>query len=78
MDRAVDELIRYVTPVMSFIRTVTHDHTYRGTDLVEGDRSVAHTIRCLYPDGTRVVCMTIAELDDGLIARQTIVQAWDE
>ncbi|UDY34668.1 cytochrome P450 [Dermatobacter hominis] len=38
MDRAVDELIRYVTPVLSFIRTVTHDHTYRGTDLVEGDR----------------------------------------
>ena len=38
MDRAIDELIRYVSPVLSFIRTVTHDHTYRGTDLVEGDR----------------------------------------
>ena len=38
MDRAVDELIRYVTPVLSFIRTVTHDHTYRGTELEEGDR----------------------------------------
>ncbi len=38
MDRAVDELIRYVTPVLSFLRTVTHDHTYNGQDLKEGDR----------------------------------------
>jgi cholest-4-en-3-one 26-monooxygenase len=38
MDRAVDELIRYVSPVLSFIRTVTHDHEYRGTSLKEGDR----------------------------------------
>jgi cytochrome P450 family 142 subfamily A polypeptide 1 len=38
MDKAVDELIRFVTPVLGFIRTVTHDHTYRNTDLKEGDR----------------------------------------
>ena len=38
MDRAVDELIRYVTPVISFIRTVTHDHEYQGTPLKIGDR----------------------------------------
>ncbi len=38
MDIAVDELIRYVTPVLGFIRTVTADHTYRNTDLKEGDR----------------------------------------
>lgn len=38
MDRAVDELIRYVTPVLGFIRTVTKDHTYRNTELKEGDR----------------------------------------
>jgi cytochrome P450 family 142 subfamily A polypeptide 1 len=38
MDRAVDEIIRYVTPVLGFIRTVTRDHTYRGTELKEGDR----------------------------------------
>ena len=35
---AVDELVRYVTPVLGFIRTVTHDHTYRNTELKEGDR----------------------------------------
>jgi cholest-4-en-3-one 26-monooxygenase len=38
MDVAVDELVRYVTPVLGFIRTVTRDHTYRNTELVEGDR----------------------------------------
>ena len=38
VDIAIDELIRYVTPVMGFIRTVTRDHTYRNTDLKEGDR----------------------------------------
>ncbi len=35
---AVDEIVRYVTPVLGFVRTVTKDHTYRGTDLKEGDR----------------------------------------
>lgn len=38
VDLAVDELIRYVSPVLSFIRTVTEDHTYKGVDLREGDR----------------------------------------
>jgi len=38
MDKAVDEIVRYVTPVLGFIRTVTEDHTYRNTDLKEGDR----------------------------------------
>ncbi|MFZ4520034.1 MAG: cytochrome P450 [Microthrixaceae bacterium] len=38
MATAADELVRYVSPVLGFIRTVTHDHTYRNTDLKEGDR----------------------------------------
>lgn len=37
-DTAVDELIRYVSPVLSFSRTVTEDHTYKGVDLRAGDR----------------------------------------
>ena len=35
---AIDELVRYVTPVLGFVRTVTVEHTYRGTRLLEGDR----------------------------------------
>jgi cytochrome P450 family 142 subfamily A polypeptide 1 len=38
MDKAADEIVRYVTPVLGFIRTVTRDHTYGNTDLKEGDR----------------------------------------
>lgn len=38
MAKAVDELIRFVTPVMGFVRTVTRDHEYRNTQLKEGDR----------------------------------------
>jgi len=38
IDLAVDEIVRYVSPVMSFMRTVTADHTYQGVDLEAGDR----------------------------------------
>lgn len=59
--------------------TCSREMTHEVRDLVHGDERIAHTVRCRYPDGTRVLCMTVAELDgDGRIARQTIVQAWDE
>jgi hypothetical protein len=32
---------------------------------------------CCYPDGTRVLCVTVAALDGGKITQQTAVQAWD-
>jgi cytochrome P450 family 142 subfamily A polypeptide 1 len=38
IDLAVDEIIRFVSPVLSFIRTVTEDHTYQGVDLKAGER----------------------------------------
>ena len=47
------------------------------TTVSEGDRMV-FTQDCTYPDGTRVFCIAALELRDGLIARQTVVQAWDE
>ena len=43
--------------------TCSREMTHEVRDLVEGDGRIAHTVRCLYPDGTRVVCMTIADLD---------------
>lgn len=56
-------------------RQVTHEVR----DTVLGDNRLAFTTYCRYPDGTHVVCMTIADLDaSGRIASQTIVQAWDE
>jgi cytochrome P450 family 142 subfamily A polypeptide 1 len=38
IDLAVDEIVRYVSPVMTFMRTVTEAHTYQGVDLRAGDR----------------------------------------
>jgi cholest-4-en-3-one 26-monooxygenase len=38
IDLAVEEIVRYVSPVMSFMRTVSEDHTYQGVDLRAGDR----------------------------------------
>ncbi len=38
VDLAVDELIRWTSPVISFTRTVTKDHIYRGQPLKVGDR----------------------------------------
>jgi cytochrome P450 family 142 subfamily A polypeptide 1 len=37
-ETAVDEIIRFVSPVLSFSRTVTADHTYEGADLRQGDK----------------------------------------
>jgi len=38
IDLAVEEIVRYVTPVLTFMRTVTEDHTYKGVDFKAGDR----------------------------------------
>jgi cytochrome P450 len=38
IDLAVDEIVRYVSPVLSFHRTVTQAHTYKGVDFEPGDR----------------------------------------
>jgi cytochrome P450 family 142 subfamily A polypeptide 1 len=35
VDLAVDELIRYVSPVLTFSRTVTEDHVYEGEDFTQ-------------------------------------------
>lgn len=37
-ETAVDELLRYVSPVLNFSRTITEDHTYRGVELRAGQR----------------------------------------
>jgi hypothetical protein len=47
------------------------------TSIAAGD-SLAFTQACTYPDGTKVFCVAVVELKDGRIARQTMVQAWDE
>lgn len=45
--------------------------------IAEGDK-LAFTENCTYPDGAKVFCASALTLKQGLIAEQTIVQAWDE
>jgi ketosteroid isomerase-like protein len=47
------------------------------TGVADGDR-LAFTQSCAYPDGLKVYCSAMIELKGGKIARQTVVQAWDE
>jgi hypothetical protein len=47
------------------------------TGVSDGDR-LALTQSCAYPDGMKVYCSAMIELKGGKIARQTVVQAWDE
>jgi len=46
------------------------------TGVADHDR-LAYTESCAYPDGTKVFCSAMLELKNGLIARETMVQAWD-
>jgi cytochrome P450 family 142 subfamily A polypeptide 1 len=45
---AVEEMLRWVTPIQNMSRTVTHDVTLRGRHLREGDK-----VMLLYPSGNR-------------------------
>lgn len=45
--------------------------------VVEGDH-LAFMESCRYPDGVRVLASSVADLRDGRIVDQTMIQAWDE
>jgi cytochrome P450 family 142 subfamily A polypeptide 1 len=48
LDRAVEEMLRWVSPIQNMNRTVTRDTELRGQKLREGDR-----VLLLYPSGNR-------------------------
>ena len=54
------------------------DMTHAVQTPVLGEDAVAFTEECRYPDGTNVLCVTVAEVSDGRIVRQVGIQAWDE
>ena len=60
VDLAVDELIRWVSPVIGFTRTVTEDHERRGVQLKAGDE-----VLMLYQSANRDA--SVFENPDGLI-----------
>jgi hypothetical protein len=58
--------------------TCARDMTHDVRNAVRGQDGAAFVLACRYPDETNVVCATVLELAGGLIADQTVVQAWDE
>ncbi len=54
------------------------DMTHSVQHTVKDQSGAAYTQACRYPDGTKVLCATVLELDGNLISRQTVVQVWDE
>ena len=54
------------------------DMTHKVERLVVGDDDAAFIQDCRYPGGARVLCVAVLDLKDGLIIRQSGVQAWDE
>jgi ketosteroid isomerase-like protein len=57
--------------------TCGRDMTHRLERVVVSGDTAAFTQACRYPDGTRVLCLAMLDLRDGLIIRQTAVQEWD-
>jgi hypothetical protein len=54
------------------------DMTHRLERVVASGDTGAFVQACRYPDGTSVLCLAMLDLRDGLIVKQTAVQAWDE
>jgi len=52
--------------------------THKVETSIENGKQLAFSQACAYPDGMKVLCLALCELKGGRIARQTVVQAWDE
>lgn len=58
--------------------TYSRDMTHQVVDPIAGVDRIALTIECAYPDGTNVLCAFSADVRDGLITRQRVIQVWDD
>jgi hypothetical protein len=54
------------------------DMTHKIERLVVSENNAAFVQDCRYPSGARVRCIAVLDLKDGLITRQSGVQAWDD
>ena len=54
------------------------DMTHTIERLVVSENNAAFVQACRYPSGARVLCIAVLDLKDGLVTRQSGVQAWDE
>ena len=51
--------------------------THRIEAGLSNGQALAFTQACTYPDGTKVFCAAMLDIEGGKIIRQTAVQAWD-
>ncbi|WP_159943416.1 MULTISPECIES: nuclear transport factor 2 family protein [unclassified Nocardiopsis] len=56
----------------------SREMTHEVVQCVADGEHVAYTERCVYPDGNKVLSMSMLDLRDGRIVHQSTVQAWDE
>ena len=47
------------------------------SDLVVTEHGLAFVQHCRYPEGSKVVCLTVARLANRKIERQSVAQVWD-
>jgi hypothetical protein len=72
-------VLRSTEEIGGWLRDIAgRDMTHRVSQRVSAENGAAFVEACAYPDGTRVLCVTVLALSDGRIAEQTVVQAWDE
>jgi SnoaL-like domain len=52
--------------------------THHVEDEVVGENRISYNEACEYPDGVKVLGATTIDLQDGMIVRQTNIEAWDQ
>jgi ketosteroid isomerase-like protein len=73
------QVLRGKDAIREWIEDVcSRDMTHQVNDTVGGQSRIAFTEDCTYPDGTKVLCSASADVSDGRIARQLVVQVWDD
>jgi hypothetical protein len=72
-------VLRGLQEIQSYLRDVCErDMTHDIADGMQSDDHAVAMVACRYSDGMRVLAADTFQLgDDGLIHRETIVQAWD-
>lgn len=70
--RGRDEIAVWIQDIAA--RELTHAVQHA----VQDEDGAAFVVDCSYPDGTKVMCATVLQLEHGLIRDQTVVQVWDE
>jgi ketosteroid isomerase-like protein len=73
------KVIRGRTAIGEYFADVCgRDMTHQIRRLVVSENNAAFVQACRYPSGAQVLCIAVLDLKDGLITRQSGVQAWDE